>query len=73
MAKILFGVHNEHYNIDLYDDMTINIYDHIGARSVTDFDAETVALFVALLKRDGHLNRLLKMDVERLRKIGFKG
>lgn len=67
--KILFGVHNDHYNLDLYDDLSVNIYDHIGARSVTDFDAETVALFVALLKRDGHLDKLLEIDGKRIRAI----
>lgn len=61
MSKILFGVHNKHYNLDFYDDMSINIYDHIACETVTDFDEETVALFVAFLKRDGHLDHLLKL------------
>lgn len=69
--KILFGVHNDQYIINLYDDMTINIYDYVNELSVTDFEAKIVALFMALLKRDGHLDTLLEIDAERLRKLGF--
>lgn len=70
-AKILFGVHNDQYNIDIYDDMSINIYDYVNDMSVTDFEAEIVALFVTLLKRDGHFDTLLEIDAERLRKLGL--
>lgn len=69
--KLLFGVHNDKYNLDLYDDMSVNIYDYVSGLLITSFEAEIVALFVALLKRDGHLNRLLKMDADRIRKLGL--
>lgn len=69
--NILFGVHNETHNIDFYDDNTINIYDHETGVSVTTFKEEDVAVFVAILQRDGYLDKLLEVNTERLRNEGF--
>ena len=66
--KLLFGVHNNKYNLDFYDDNSIEIYNYITKKLITVFDEEVVALFMTFLQRDGHLDELLEIETERLRK-----
>ncbi len=65
--KLSFGVHNDKYNLDFYDDNSIEIYNYITKKLITVFDEEVVALFMTFLKRDGHLDELLEIETERLR------
>jgi len=71
MSEFGLGVHNDRYNIDYYKDGSIMIYDHMHGEEITVFDEDTVALFMSLMDKDGHLDRLLKIERERLIKSGF--
>ncbi len=73
MKKLLFGVHNDEFNMDFYDDNSIEIYDHKKGDTITRFDEETVALFIALLKRDGYIDKLLEKAMkDKCDKCGLK-
>lgn len=69
--EIVFGVHNERFNMDYYEDGSIKIYDHKNLKEITTFDIETVAIFMAVLDRDGEMTRLLNYDKRRIEKLGM--
>jgi len=71
MSEFGLGVHNDRYNIDYYKDGSIMIYDYINEKEITVFDEGIVALFMALMKKDGHIDRLLNIDRKRVKELGF--
>lgn len=40
MANILYGIHNEEYNIDFYDNGTIEIFNHKEKKTITTFKVD---------------------------------
>ena len=44
--QLVSGVHNDRYNIDIYDDGTLTIYDHVEDKTITSFDRETVEVLL---------------------------
>jgi len=67
--EIVFGVHNERYNMDYYEDGSIRIFDNKNLKAITTFDKEAVGCFLAILKREGELRRLLNADKRRVEKL----
>ena len=52
VKQLLTGVHNDQYNVDLYNDGSIDIYDYKNEKLITTFDAETTKLLLRMLKRN---------------------
>ncbi len=68
----MVGVHNDTHNIDYYSDGTIEIFDQKKLEIITVFDESIVSLLMGSLKRDGELERLLKIERKRIEALPIK-
>ncbi len=50
-SKMLFGIHNEEYNLDYYEDGHIEIFNYITKTTITTFSQKDFALFLKFRKR----------------------